>query len=993
MVRALWALIALPVLLSAQTDRATLTGTIVDSSSATIERATVRLKAVATGLERSASTNGVGAYSFTSLPVGSYTASVTATGFETLQFQAFELQVGETRTLNATLTVGNVGTTVQVTAAADEINQTSAAVGGVIQGAQVQDLPMNGRSFERLESLVPGAIDDGGSTEDQIRFVGLSQEDNNFHMDGVDSGGINHQFEKVDLRLQIPVEAIAEFRASSAAYTADQGGSAGGQIEIVTKSGTNTFHSSVWEYLRNSAFDARPWGSASLPQLQLNNFGANLGGPAIKNKLFFFSNWEAYRQVLAQQVTGLVPTPAYTASVIATSPALAPIVNSFVKGGTPTKDPNALSFSGAGRNPVQEDSGMARIDYTISSNTNLFGRFATDHYYATYPNGVQVDSTGALNSAFNQLISPNAVIDLQHTFSPTLFTDARVGFNRDEYHEGGNEVLPFSVSISGLSSLSLPATDDRYDTAYSAVDDTTYIRGRNTFKAGILVRRVQEDKNTPRIPVITATYLSESAFLGNNMSSYQYQGAAAMTGQRQTEVGAYVLDEIKVMPNLTVNVGLRYDYWGVDHDVFGRGIVVDPTTCGTVVCPAGTSWYKPDPTDFAPRLSIAWSPASLHNKTVIRAGAGIFYGQGQFGHLGAGISNLTSQFTLNVAQVPGLSYPVTPYLAAAQYSVSYTAQDRNRKNMEVNEWTLSVQHQLAKDTTLQVSYVGSEGTHLWTNSILNTVNPVTGTRPYAGYSQITYDGTDGVSSFHALEAGLHRNLSRGLLFGANYQWSHAIDDGAVGGAEATTPENINCRSCEKASSQFDMRSYFTSSAIWSIPVGKGHSLLGNAPKIVDALLGGWKLSGVGTARSGLPLNVTVSRTATALPDQNNGSQRPNVVSGQSLYAANPTPSDWLNPLAFSTPAAGTWGNAGRDLVRAPGHWQIDTALEKRIRATEKLAFTFRAEAFNIFNVAQLGNPVVNLSSSTYGLINSAFNTSPTGSGTPREIELSLRLDF
>jgi hypothetical protein len=554
-------------------------------------------------------------------------------------------------------------------------------------------------------------------------------------------------------------------------------------------------------------------------------------------------------------------------------------------------------------------------------------------------------------------------------------------------------VLPFSVSISGFSSLSLPATDDRYDTAYSAVDDTTYIRGRNTFKTGILVRRVQEDKNTPRIPVITATYLSESAFLSNNMSSYQYQGAAAMTGQRQTEVGAYVLDEIKVMPNLTINVGLRYDYWSVDHDVFGRGIVVDPTTCGTVVCPAGTSWYKPDPTDFAPRLSIAWSPASLHNKTVIRAGAGIFYGQGQFGHLGAGISNLTSQFTLNVAQVPGLSYPVTPYLGAAQYSVSYTAQDRNRKNMAVNEWTLSIQHQLARDTTLQLSYIGSEGTHLWTNSILNTINPLTGTRPYAGYSQITYDGTDGVSSFHALEAGLHHNLSNGLLFGANYQWSHAIDDGAVGGAEATTPENVNCRSCEKASSQFDMRSYFTSSAIWSIPVGKGHSLLGNAPKFVDALFGGWKLSGVGTARSGLPLNVTVSRAATALPDQNNGSQRPNVVPGQSLYAANPTPSDWLNPLAFSIPAAGTWGNAGRDLVRAPGHWQIDTALEKRIHVTEQLAFTFRAEAFNIFNVAQLGNPSVNLSSSTYGLINSAFNTSPTGSGTPREIELSLRLDF
>jgi hypothetical protein len=273
------------------------------------------------------------------------------------------------------------------------------------------------------------------------------------------------------------------------------------------------------------------------------------------------------------------------------------------------------------------------------------------------------------------------------------------------------------------------------------------------------------------------------------------------------------------------------------------------------------------------------------------------------------------------------------------------------------------------------------------------VNPLTGTRPYTGFAALPYFRTDGISNYNALEVGLRRNLSTGLLISANYQWSHALDDGAVGGAEATTPQNINCRSCEYASSQFDMRSYFTSSAIWRIPVGKGHHLLGNASPVVNALVGGWQLAVVGTARSGLPLNVTISRAATALPDQNNGSQRPNIVAGQSLYPANQSPSDWLNPAAFSAPATGTWGNAGRNLIRAPGHWQIDTALEKRVQAWERLSLTFRAEAFNLFNVAQYGNPVVSVSSSTYGLINSAFSTSPTGSGTPREIELSLRLDF
>jgi hypothetical protein len=892
------------------------------------------------------------------------------------------------------LAVGTVGASVQVTEAAADLNQTSAEIGGVIQGAQVQELPMNGRSFVRLMSLVPGAIDDAGSTQDQIRFAGLSQEDNNFQMDGVDAGGINHQFEKVDLRLQIPVEAIAEFRAASAMFSADQGGSAGGQVQIVTKSGSNTFHGAAWEFLRNSMFDARPWGSVTLPQLQLNNFGANLGGAAIKNKLFFFANWEAYRQVLAQQVTGLVPTAAYRAAVIKESPSLAPIVNSFVSGGSPTKDPNALSFSGAGRNPVQEDSGMTRVDYNINNKTNLFGRFATDHYSATSPNGVQVNASGQLNSAFNSITSPNGVIDLQRTFTSTLYTDLRFGFNRDEFHEGGNEVLPFSVSFSNLfSNLSLPATDDRYDTSYSLVDDTTKVWGRHTFKAGLMVRRVQENKNTPRIPVVTATYLNEANFMNNIMDSYQYQGASAMTGQRQTEYGAYIMDEIKVRPNLTINAGLRYDYWSVDHDVFGRGIVADPNTCPNLVCPPGSAWYNPDRTNLGPRLSVAWSPAKSHGKTVIRAGSGVFYGQGQFGHLGQPVGNLPTQFTLNQKQVPGLSYPVTPFLGAAVYSVTYTAQDRNRKNLAVDEWSASIQHELAKDTTLQVSYVGSKGSHLWTNSIVNSVNPLTGARPYTGFAALPYFRTDGNSNYNALEVGLRRNLSTGLLISANYQWSHALDDGAVGGAEATTPQNINCRSCEYASSQFDMRSYFTSSAIWKVPVGRGQRFLNNAPGFVNALVGGWQLAGVGTARSGLPLNVTVSRAATALPDQNNGSQRPNLVAGQSLYPTNQSPSDWLNLAAFSVPAIGTWGNAGRNLIRAPGHWQIDTALEKRVKAWERLAVTFRAEAFNVFNVAQYGNPVVSISSSTYGLINSAFSTSPTGSGTPREIELSLRLDF
>jgi hypothetical protein len=259
------------------------------------------------------------------------------------------------------------------------------------------------------------------------------------------------------------------------------------------------------------------------------------------------------------------------------------------------------------------------------------------------------------------------------------------------------------------------------------------------------------------------------------------------------------------------------------------------------------------------------------------------------------------------------------------------------------------------------------------------------------------------SNFNALEIGVRRDLRTGLLV-ANYQWSHSIDDGSVGGAEANVPQNQNCLSCDRASSIFDMRSYFTSSAIWQVPVGRGHTLLRDANPFVNALVEGWQLAGVGTSRSGLPLNVTVSRSATALPDQINTNQRPNLVPGVSIYPTNRSPKNWLNAAAFSVPANGAWGNAGANIARAPGHWQMDFALQKRLQTWERLALTFRAEAFNMFNVAQYGIPVVNLSTTTtngqlqvvpgnFGLINGAFNINPTGSGTPRQIELSLRLDF
>jgi len=979
--------------LFAQTDRAVLTGTVIDQTHAVVPQAKIVIREAATGLERIILTNSAGAYTASYLPVGEYTMSVAAAGFEPVRFAPFTLAVGQTRTLNATMRLGSVSSEVTVVSAAADLNQSSAEIGGVISGSQTDALPLNGRYWASLMTLIPGAMDSGSGTQDQIRFAGLSQEDNNFRFDGVDATGINHQFQKEPARLQFSAESIAEFRASSAVYSADLGGTPGGQVEIVSKTGTNKMRGSLYEFVRNSAFDARQFNAAGVAPFKMNNFGASLGGPIIQNKLFFFANYEAIRQIYYQQSNGFVPSDAYRAKVLAKSPSLAPLLNAYPKGSIPTSDPNANLWVGSGRNPTYEDAGLIRVDYLISDKTSAFVRFNTDNYRTTAPVGLG-------EQQLTTLTTPNSVIHLQHAFSPAFLNESKFGFNRAAYENGGATKLPYTLTVTGFSTYALPDPSLRHDNSFSFVDGMSLVQGRHTLKAGVDIRRIQENKSSPSIPKETLSYLSQNDFINNVLDSDSYGSTAPRTGARKTSFFGYFLDEFKLRPNLTINAGLRYEYFGVDHEVNGRGLVWDPFTCGLQYCPAGSDWYFPNTHDFSPRLSVAWSPQAMHGKTVIRTGFGIFYGEGQFGGL-ASIGNLTYSYNLTQKNIPGLSYPMTPFLGAAANAYSLSGRDRNRKDVAMDEWTFSIQQEVAKDTVMSATYLGSKGTHLFDKSrTLNGIDPLTGKRPYASVtnSTISWVTNDANSNFNAMQLGLKRGISTGLLISANYQWSHGISDGSNGGGESDTPENTNCRRCERSSQDFDIRHYFTSSAIWRLPVGKGHTFLGSASPLVNSLFGGWQLSGIGSVRSGLPQNVTLSRSAAALPDGLNSGQRPDLVAGQSLYPANgSTVTLWYNPLAFTTPANGVWGNAGRNLLRASGIWQMDTSLDKRFKLGERMALSFRADVFNLFNRAQIGNPNVKWtdpkSGTTFGQITGPYNSSPVGTGTPRQMQLGLRFDF
>lgn len=992
----------------AQTERANLTGTVTDPTGSVVRDVTVTLHSVATGIDRVAQTNSAGAYNFSALQVGQYMLSFSAQGFGKEIVNSLTLQVGETRTLNATLRVGAVASDIEVVAETPNLNLTSAEVSGVIQGSQIKDLPVNGRYWASMEALLPGAISSGTGTQDTIRFSGLSQEDNNFRLDGVDATGLNHQFVKTPMRAEFPMESLAEFKGSSSVYSADVGSMAGGQISMVTKSGGNQFHGSFYEYLRNSYFDAKAWQSSAVSPFKMSQFGASLGGPIIHDKLFFFMNYEGVQQAFQQQLTATVPSQAFRDKVMTKSPVLAFILDAYPQGGTATNDPNGNLWKSTFSAPQTENSGLIRADYTLSSKTSISARFNTDDY---------LDRSSALaEDTVTTTATPNAMLEVQHTFSPTILNVSKVAFNRDAYEDIGSNVKEkYTVTINPLTPLSLGDHSNRTDNSFSFIDNVTYYHGRHTIKTGVEVRHMQEHNQHPWLEE-SLTYTSEDNFINNVLDSYTNAPGKAANLPRKTPVIAYVLDEFKLRPNITLNAGVQYEFYSSGINKDPGAVVFDPFSCSWQppagpYCPAGSSGYNANWLDFMPRISLTWAPKALNGKSAIRAGFGIFYDDSQPNGGPPGLPSI-GNFTLSASDpnIKNLTYPVTPFLgSAAAAAATYSGRNRNRKDVAVDEWTLSIQQEVARQTTATLTYLGTKGTHLLSGTTLNGIDPATNTRPYASLtnSTIAYSDHQGNLTMEALQAGLQRNLSTGLLVVANYQWSHEITDGTNGDAEIDTYQNVLCRQCERGAADFDVRHNFTASTIWDVPVGKGRAILADAPPVVNALLGGWQVSGIGQARTGLPVNITYSRSSNCSyapgkscvsPYGINSGLRPNLVPGQPLYLSGHVTGgiQWLNPAAFSKPADGTFGTLPRNAVRAPGIWQIDGSMQKRFPIREKMGLSFRADIFNLFNRAQIGKPSTKWTAptgTTFGQITSAFTGNAVGTGTPRQIQFSLRFEY
>ncbi|MGA7294820.1 MAG: TonB-dependent receptor [Terriglobales bacterium] len=994
-----------------QVDRAGLSGTVTDSSGQVLPQAHITAVQDATGLRRETTSSFSGTYDIPELPVGIYTITFAHEGFKAVTFVEVEQVIGRTRTLNASLPVSGGQQRVEVSSSSALMDRNTSAVTGLISREQADQLPLNGRNWASLTAFVPGAVDTGGSNQRSVRFAGRGLDDSNFTYDGVDATNIINQTQRAWVRLAIPLDAISEFRVDSLLASAEEGGTGGAQLDVTSTSGTNRFHGHLFEYLRNNVFDASEPSFASNGEtrqpLRLNQFGGSFGGPIKRDKTFFFLSSEAYRQRWGYPVSGDVPSPALIATVAPSSP-IYPIITAYPGAGpntivTSTSDPNIDLLTCSCTQVANESSAMLRLDQHFSDATTGFARLNYDRSVDTQP------LSAAATDLEQRVSAPlNGELELLHVFSPNLVNEAKFGFNRstDNTYNSGKAGTLYQVAIAtgpgpGFITLNYDYNSIYVGNSFSWLDNLTWIHGRHTLKFGAEIRRIQLNQSYGEHGKITFSTVEDLA--ANEVAKASLTGDLPVNHLRKNDYFGYAQDEFKWRPNLTLNLGVRYTIFDLFHEANGLANPFDFATCGAQgFCGIGASFGQQNYGDIDPRVGFAWTPRK-DGQTVIRGGFGIYHEDGQLDD-----QNLPAKNEVPSYLVKGGSYPV---VFTGPGTLSPDAEQRNRKDTYVEQWSLSLQQQLPASFVTTFYYLGSHGVHLLETNVVNLIDPATGDAQYPAFAPaIPWRGSVGMSNYNGLSVALRRVFSRGLLVAANYTWSHEIDNGSNGSGDGDeiSPQNALCLACDTASGAWDASHVFNANAVYQLPFGQGKPIL-NSGGIAGAIVSNWELTTAALARAGFPVNVLLPSSYTA-PDGNFSTQRPDLVPGVSLIPpGGKTIAEWINPAAFAIPA-GEFGTAPRNLGRGPGTWQVDLGVGKRIPLTERVGMQFRAEFFNIFNHPQLGPPQatcdVTVSNPTgcptgFGSIITTLNLNtnivnpitPVGSGTPREIQFALRFSF
>jgi hypothetical protein len=1150
---AITALLLTTAAVFAQTDQGRIIGAVMDANGAIVTGATIVVRNERTGEERSATTTDDGTFAVPALKASNYIVTATGQNFAPSKVTDVQLSVGQELSLNITLKTTEVTASVDIVAASEAATDTSSAsMGATVNQREVQGLPINGRQLSQLYLQAPGSVNSGSGTFGDIRFSGRAVQQNIIRFDGIEGsaiidaspGNLNGEVPS-PFRLQSSLENVQEFRVDSNNFPAEYGTGTGGQINVVTKSGGNLFHGSAFEFLRNDALDAANFFDNTIGQkspLRVNQFGGSLGGPIIKNKFFFFASYEGYRlragvnsiEAVPGQASRICAPPVGTGATPCNA-AIVPLLPAFRASGA------AIIQQGTGSNlfdvaqlqatsSVDENSVAARFDYKFNARHSMYLRYFRDQGSNDQPEGV----TG--RRVLIEANPQNGVIALQSILKPTLLNEFKFGFN-GAYTRingfaptvNGIDLSSIAINISGNTAnfgiagqgtsagTAVPgglvransATNGRGQpyTPYSLsfIDNLNWSRGNHNYKFGAEVRAIR--LYTDRLGGTTYTYSNIAGFLANTPQSVQFLGDVSApspfnngaTGQRfakQEYYIAYAQDEWKIRANLTLNYGLRYEYYTPLREERNLQVLFDIES-SQLRSPSEAA-FKASKNNFGPRVALTWSPnasgAGLFGggHTVLRTGFGVYYGPGQTEDQIQPIESdrISSTFTSGALNTFPLdtaaaitffnSNPNTRSYQPRAYSRDYEIPEK------VYQYSVSLQQELPYNTVATIAYVGSQGRNLFLRSIANKILPgqtaivnganipsgfgvvnrtdpvtnrvigVTTVREFAilsganvlnPFAEVDYKTSGGSDSYNALQATLARRFNTGVTLNAQYTFARSFGNTAGSNEARTLATNFDFED-DRGYNNFDVRHTFNLSAIYNLPFGKGRRF--DLGAVGNALLGDLEIGGIINARSGLPIEVLITRpdvviqctnaaagctagevralpgtinAATPLPagfvavvntpggGASRNVRRPDLIPGVNPYLDDDR--NLLNPAAFATPAPGTFGNLPRNALRGPNFRQFDLILNKRVRLSETTNLEFRTEVFNIFNFTNFAAPSSTLNNalgvgtnllqpgqpftqaaagSTFGLLRQTIERT-VGLGTNRQIQLALRLNF
>lgn len=1042
-----WAATIMP----AQSISGRITGTVTDQAGAVIPNAAVTITNEGTGAQRRAAANENGLYVVPELPVGFYSVKVEGGSFAPATRTRVKVDVGAETRVNITLIPQATELAVDVRAEAPLLQPDSSALAEVVSNQQVNALPINGRDYRRLTTLVPGSAPRSprGSLG-SFTVNGQREKANIFLIDGVDN---NDSFRNQPSFNQggvtgapatlFPVDALGEFSIQTQG-AAEYGRNSGAIVNIVVKSGTNQFHGTAYDFLRNDNTDARNFFETRKNEFRNNNFGGVLGGPLIKNRTFFFGGYEGQREFVFSPSIVRVPSAANIADARAANAAAGltenPLSTRLLQL-YPTANLNVATgnnYSFAAPNTNNSDNFLIKLDHHFSDRFNLSGRYIFGDGSQTFP---LTTGNGSPLPAY-QTVVPTRIqlfgLSLSQVLSARLINETRLGYNRfvqtftpldadfDPSSIGlvtGARSLP-TITISGFVSLGAPTNvpRGRVSSGYQFVDNLTWTRGAHTFKTGGEYRRAIVNSFNDTLARGQLNFSSLADFLAGRVST---SGTAILRGATRRDTftnnyGLFVQDDWKVSSRLTLNLGLRYEYLGVFKEEGNRLSNFIPGVGLVRVGDAGLpDLYKPDRNNFAPRLGFAYDLTG-RGRTILRGGYGLYYdtpsqdffllqtfqnggpGSPATNPLpGLGVFNVTFGAAATIPYGPNVPIFGNATGSPPTSNIALFAVDLKLRTPYIQNYNLNVQQELRPGMVLQVGYVGSHGTNLFRLRDINQATPGPAAtrqsrRPFnaqfSQYSFIDYLETSANSNYNALQTTLKQRLSRGLSFYVAYTWSKSIDDasnGIYGGTRGVSfPQDSYNLRAERAVSSFDTRHRFT--ANFTYELGFLTRLLGKWPKRVTE---GWQLGGIYTGASGLPITPFLSVDVSGTGELND---RPNLIADPNSGAPR-SATQWFNKAAFARPADGTFGTSARNTIVGPRLHIVDFSVSKATKLTERFALQFRTEFFNLFNHANLSLPNVDFNSSAFGSINDTPDVTAgnprLGEGGPRVIQFGLKLIF